>query len=165
MMRPFYKARLFWCGVPGLVFLLWVWWDSGGYESRLKWNRGWGFREVRVERGMMGYMRLIDPTAGPGVKGELSADRLPFPEDDGTGGWKGRARKFDFFPTAFEKTVMEVEPSAGVIVDWVDSRLALWAAVAGYGVVWLGMVFAWQWRRRRVMRRLTDLAKGTEVAG
>jgi hypothetical protein len=26
--RPFYRSRLFWLGIPGLVFLLWAWWIS-----------------------------------------------------------------------------------------------------------------------------------------
>lgn len=28
--RPFYRSRLFWLGLPGLVFLLWAWWVSMG---------------------------------------------------------------------------------------------------------------------------------------
>ena len=26
MIRPWYRSRLFWLGLPGLVFLLWLWW-------------------------------------------------------------------------------------------------------------------------------------------
>jgi hypothetical protein len=31
--RPFYRSRLFWLGLPGLVFLLWAWWLSTGHYS------------------------------------------------------------------------------------------------------------------------------------
>ena len=31
--RPFYRSRLFWLGLPGLVFLLWGWWISMGHQS------------------------------------------------------------------------------------------------------------------------------------
>jgi hypothetical protein len=29
LIRPWYRSRLFWLGVPGLVFLVWGWWKSG----------------------------------------------------------------------------------------------------------------------------------------
>ena len=32
--RPFYRSRLFLLGLPGLVFLFWMWWDSGGCYSQ-----------------------------------------------------------------------------------------------------------------------------------
>ncbi|WP_341405328.1 hypothetical protein [Luteolibacter soli] len=44
-------------------------------------------------------------------------------------------------------------------------RAAFWGVVAGYVVVWLGLVFAWRWRKRRVMGRLTESVMETEVAG
>jgi hypothetical protein len=28
MIRPWYRSRLFWLGLPGLVFLMWLWRDS-----------------------------------------------------------------------------------------------------------------------------------------
>ncbi len=41
--RPWYRSRLFWLGMPGLVFLLWGWWMSmrhlsgGGYLGAIPW--------------------------------------------------------------------------------------------------------------------------------
>ncbi len=37
--RPFYRSRLFWLDLPGLVFLLWGWWLSLGHVSQASW--GW----------------------------------------------------------------------------------------------------------------------------
>ncbi len=38
--RPFYRSRLFWLGLPGLVFLLWGWWMSMGYFSGMMVGHG-----------------------------------------------------------------------------------------------------------------------------
>ena len=53
--RPVYRSRLFWLGVPGLVFLLWVWWDSGGRVSYAKWVRGNTVDDVRVTGGRVDW--------------------------------------------------------------------------------------------------------------
>ncbi|MEK7954092.1 hypothetical protein [Luteolibacter soli] len=33
VVRPWYRSRLFWAGMFGLLFLLWAWWNSGAYSS------------------------------------------------------------------------------------------------------------------------------------
>jgi hypothetical protein len=35
MIRPFYRSRLFWLGLPGLVFLLWAWAQSNRSQTRV----------------------------------------------------------------------------------------------------------------------------------
>ena len=48
MIRPWYRSRLFWLGVPGLVFLIWLWADSENSKTyySLRWKtpsyRGFG---------------------------------------------------------------------------------------------------------------------------
>lgn len=37
--RPFYRSRMFWFGLPGLLFLLWAWMDSIRYATSI-WCSG-----------------------------------------------------------------------------------------------------------------------------
>ncbi len=39
--RPFYRSRLFWLGLPGLVFLLWAWGRSNLLRTRMFLPPGW----------------------------------------------------------------------------------------------------------------------------
>ncbi len=49
--RPFYRSRLFWLGLPGLVFLLWGWWLSTGHWSGAGFAepRAWGLGQIGGE--------------------------------------------------------------------------------------------------------------------
>ena len=49
--RPFYRSRLFWLGLPGLVFLLWGWWLSTGHWSEVGSEAGiyWGIGQLGGE--------------------------------------------------------------------------------------------------------------------
>jgi hypothetical protein len=142
-MRRFYRSRLFWLGVPGLVFLVWGWWDSGGYTSHVSWQSGREIRQLEVNRGCVVWMTTVDLRSAVPVPGEpFHAGRY---ELKGEGG-----RHFDF-AVPFERKTDDLKVS----VAWMDmtlhsARLALWVVVVFYAVMWMAMVFAWQWRKARV---------------
>ncbi|MEK7951675.1 hypothetical protein [Luteolibacter soli] len=160
---PFYRSRLFWYGVPGLVFLLWVWWDSGGWNSHVRWERPGKVRYVGVRMGgvQWGSSTLREnyppgPSDFPVVRGEL-------PAEDGSAPAGKRGRRFDFPPLI--KTVVEERSRGGMVMDLVTGEIALWGIVGCHVMVWVGMVFWWQRRKGRVTARLTDSTAGMEVAG
>ncbi|MEK7951667.1 hypothetical protein [Luteolibacter soli] len=149
-MRAFYKSRLFWCGVPGLVFLVWAWWDSGGYESQVGWMGKGRVRGVLVSRGAVGWVDGEDTLMRAlGVKGGPCWSREVLSKFDENGGLAQRECGFDVRPF-FERGALVIDEE--MIVDDVDGRVAMWGVMACYAVIWLGAVGAWQWRKRRVMK-------------
>ncbi|MEK7951666.1 hypothetical protein [Luteolibacter soli] len=158
VMRAFYKSRLFWCGVPGLVFLLWVWWDSGRHYSEVTWYRGSEERDVRVYRGVVEWRSVVQRLFIPGTK-QLFVDRHEMVEVDKNGLGFTRECGFDL-PAGFRR---EEKPDDDLKMTYeaVEVSVALWLIAGCYAAMWLGAVFAWRWRKRRVMRRLTE----TEVVG
>ena len=166
-MRPFYRSRLFWLGVPGLVFLLWVWWDSGKYESMARWIRGEVGDTVRVTGGLVEWQRETntEPAVPMGAKTslfdcyrsvraiepwfDLLAEEPEAPAE--------RRRQFDFREAVTLGKIDIVCGSVPGALEVVTRRVALWVVVAGYGVMWLGAVCWWQRRKTRVMRRLTEM--------
>jgi hypothetical protein len=147
---PFFRSRLFWLGVPGLVFLLWVWWDSGGYASHASWQSGREIRQVEVDRGCVVWMTTVDLRSAVPVPVEpFHAGRYELKEEDG--------RHFDFAPPFKRKT-----DDLKLSIAWMDmelhsSRLALWVVVAVYVAMWIAMAFAWQRRKARVVKCLTEV--------
>ena len=155
--RPLYRSRLFWLGVPGLAFLLWVWWDSGGYVSYVAYERGNELRQVEVSRGGVLWTYALDlkPTGHAAVR-PLRSGRIELAKM----GVETTGRRLDF-SEAFESEVrMVTVPAFGVEKEVHTVRLALWVIVLGYAAMWLGGVFAWRWRKVRVMRRLTEMGAG-----
>ncbi|MEK7951670.1 hypothetical protein WKV53_14225 [Luteolibacter sp. Y139] len=162
-MRPFYKSRLFWCGVPGLVFLLWVWWDSGGCISFVRWGPSGDEKGVEVMVGDVVWRRTKQSWSGSAGRRPISVARIDLREDPLSRTGPARARQFDLQPLFRVST--EVYGKEPRVVHERLVRAAFWGVVAGYVVVWLGLVFAWRWRKRRVMGRLTESVMETEVAG
>ena len=170
MMRAFYKSRLFWLGLPGLVFLLWVWWDSGGCRSSALWTRAdrWSavlvnegrlqWTESKVPASMQPYLSTAEPFSFE--RTERSVEAMLAEEELGMKA-EARGRQFDF-AAAFERDAEVRAIIAGDLAEW---RVALWVVVLGYVVVWMGAVMAWQRRRARVMKGLTDAVREREVMG
>ncbi|MEK7951664.1 hypothetical protein WKV53_14195 [Luteolibacter sp. Y139] len=160
MMRAFYKSRLLWCGVPGLVFLVWAWWDSGRNADEVSWRQGRHSHIVMVTSGAVWWQDTRDEESNS-VAELVYVGRVAMVDRA-----RGTVRERGFeFPEAYSWTC-EVTPfGEGEEVRTCELWVALWLMVLGYVGVWLGVVFAWRWRKRRVMRRLTDFAKGTEVVG
>ena len=139
VIRPWYRSRLFWLGLPGLVFLLWAWlanvredfhlnylalsgpgeikgWDVGSslgsiYHSRLKSAYGFGSRS-KSKPGLHFFHEALEPD-----EPTIYFSRRPF----------GTVHNGDY---------REV---------WV----AWWAIVLGYGITWSGALIGWQRRKAR----------------
>ena len=156
MMRAFCKSRLFWLGVPGLVFLLWVWWDSGRFSSQLIWHRTTSTHCVEIREGKVGWSRE--------TPGTLLAYAKPYRVirfDHATWLAEPRERHFDFVrPFDWDEySVAEVpdpvlesdESLKGNRIEFTEGSIALWVVVLGYVALWLGGV-VWGQRKGRVLR-------------
>jgi hypothetical protein len=150
MREGFYRSRLFWLGVPGLVFLLWVWWDSGRYRNYAEWTRG---KQDHVVWVVEGYVRWVATTRvdSTSVKNSFYYDRTEW-----KGGWFEVRQLFSWHSGS--------APDIG-IAGLVKVEVALWGVVAGYGVMWLGAVWWWQRRKLRVMKREGEMVGERQSAG
>jgi hypothetical protein len=162
--RRFYRSRLFWLGVPGLVFLVWAWWDSGGYVSNARWVRGSSMDDVRVTGGWVGWKRMthlppsplapilsVDPfTTGRNVR----LEEVPLAQLCTA---KTMDRQFDV-PAGFEVVSRVLPAPSGQGGErTMILRVALWVVVAAYVMMWLGTVFWWQRRKARVAKRESEV--------
>ena len=161
MMRPFYRSRLFWLGVPGLVFLLWVWWDSGRYDSFVRWERTESMDTVMVGGGRVEW----EHTEGLNVWILAGWDPWMWGRSSRPEGGRskvmsmgpGRSRQFDFC-APYERKNSPIAPVSSDLEDVVTRRVALWVIVAGYVMAWLGAVWWWQRRKRKRVMRETEVA-------
>ena len=163
-MRPFYRSRLLWLGVPGLVFLLWVWWDSGKWDTFVFRTRDGFMEEVRVSRGQVEWERSA--YTNPEIR-QVFRDSFPGVFDSGRSkhrgdfGWadrgemdllsKQREGGFDLRKGVDWETGCVVKGGMAGPVEVQGFRLALWVVVLGYVMVWLGAVVWWQRRKARVV--------------
>ena len=163
MMRPWYRSRLFWLGLPGLVFLLWCWWDSmqRWTEISLSWHgppNGGPFGPptegcfLACGDGVLLVGPTYDPFAPvPGRLGiGLDMTRIPM----------------DFLADPFAPEA-ELEPRSGFPAAWTYSKdddpfsrgrlgVAIWWVVIVYAGVLAGVTAAWQRRKRRKRRHAVN---------
>jgi len=140
-----------------LVFLLWVWWDSGKYESVARWFEGWAVKELRVVSGGVEWERSNYTRTGVPLTAAKSFE-VDRSEVDSDRGWvsfapeqvevEERVRGFDFREAFVWKVVV---PHGQSLIEVRTYSLALWVVVACYVEVWLGAVW---WRQRRKMKRM-----------
>lgn len=138
MIRPWYRSRLFWVGIPGLLFLLWGWWDSGNAVSHL------GIEGPRVEtfvidieQGSIGFQVRLDAESSRRwdfsywrdniTENGFSIDLLDYLKKDGSPvdllhAGEPRKRRFDF-PSGFrfEKERDEMLGENPAAEGWVAS--------------------------------------------
>jgi hypothetical protein len=169
MREGFYRSRLFWLGVPGLVFLLWVWWDSGGYVSYARWVRGNAMDEVRVTGGWVGWERmrhLHASSGGPILKvNPFTVRRFGRVEEvplEQLCTAKMMGRQFDFSAAFAWDESLIADPISPGEIESLKFHVALWVIVAGYGAMWAAMVI---WSQRRKKKWMMSLLTEPEVAG
>ena len=130
-MRPWYRSRLFWLGVPCLLFLFWGWFAK---------SRVWG--EVKV-----GSYRL----AIGNTEGQL---RILFTGSSrgfviaGRQGTSHQARESSLIPSAIKLTVLDF--SGGWHLT--NLRLAYWFLLLLYVTSWSALLVAWQRRKARLLK-------------
>lgn len=173
-MRPWYCSRLLWLGFPGLLFLLWIWWDSGAYESRL-WADDPSTTKMVTLEVKRGRIELWGPSGAlansfpAGWRLSASRDQLTqeeFPADL-MPSLALRRKQFDL-PVAFRR--LEDEAFFGenpAFEGWVASpgskvpqpaltsvriEIAWWCGVLAYGLLGSLTLVGWQRRKARLLR-------------
>ena len=167
MIRPWYRSRLFWLGVPALVFLLWGWVESmrqevsvtrlahegeivlasiGGlvkaeiYTSLDQGVSGKPPKIVTVRKSLSGYVR------SSWNRGNGGDEDVVIYEEPKSGAMFELTHPIQWFqpPLKFgkDRTDWSISP-------W-SIRLAYWFLVLAYLAIWLSMVALWQ--RRKYLR-------------
>lgn len=164
MIRPWYRSRLFWLGLFGLVFGLWLWWDSMHHSTTfwVSWegrpdgsvfgppHRGFS---LGSERGSLWFGWNEDPfwpmpsQYGLGFQTSryLLQDLLldPFaPAEEAH--WEYSLR--DWFPTPLGTGNHDPFAPAG-------SHAAIWFLLFGYLIAWGSVSAIWRsWKARRAAK-------------
>ncbi|MCW1926642.1 hypothetical protein OKA05_29080 [Luteolibacter arcticus] len=136
--RPFHRSRLFWLGVLGSLFLIWVWWDSGAKGTMVQWGRGEKEHEVWLGDGVVGWQGTTH-LDGYSAGSDLTGHRYAMLNQD-----EEKAVRFDFPPA------LSSEAETTETVRTKEVEVALWVIVVCHAVAWLGMVLWWQRRKGRV---------------
>lgn len=149
MIRPWYRSRLFWLELPGLVFLLWGWADSTRFLSILKWQS----KGVVLGFQSSGNSLRIDSfhCLDPGRRSDLTFDRFPVSR----------------LPLAVEHPLFPTAVRFGSIHDASNDSttrmlvIASWMKISAYAAVWIAFLAYWQRRKARLSRRAAAELPGT----
>lgn len=139
--RPFYRSRLFWLGLPGLVFLLWV--LVPGRASEVTWVRASDSFSISREDGSIRgtYQRFMIR------RGHPTLDFLLPPT-----GFSSRSHA-DSVGTIFAPAFEMVGGRGATHFDSVS--MGCWFMLILYLAAWLGFLLWWQRRKSRLMKLQT----------
>jgi hypothetical protein len=160
LIRPWYRSRLFWLGLPGLVFLLWAWGYSNltRHEFRIGSERG----GVAFTQGKVFWVHLeLDASHSAAFDlsdGDVAIWRCPpemsfTPQSIGTGDFLegsplyGDDRRRRWFPP-LRWEALRVNPDTG----YRFISLPYWLLTAGFVVVWATAVVMRQRRKARLQK-------------
>ena len=146
MIRPWYRSRLFWLGIPGLLFVLWVWLAKArddvffghtgtGYPYATTLCMGSCYGSIYQSRSRRRY-----GLSGPDHIG-LHASTEEFESDEPT----------IYFPLRPFGIVQKKDDFGDYREIWV----AWWVVMVAYASAWLGGLAAWQRRKVRLGRQMT----------
>ncbi len=142
--RPFYRSRLFWLGLPGLVFLLWLW---------LLFSP----KAICIDAGQRSFDVLSFPSA---IEFTTSEDRNAFPSWE-VDVWpleeEDRVDPGDhLFKWDYDERYAGIPAGGGSFVSgfWRQHYLSMrpWLPSAAYLVLWLAAVAWWQRRKYRLLK-------------
>lgn len=145
MIRPWYRSRLFWLGIPGLAFLVWCWLALDQRNAGIAWTTPeyrWGLSDSE------GFVQLAI------IKGSGLTDGYP----SGLSFWSrvfSRANVL-WFPKAFQ----HVHPLPGNKITTEYIRVSYWLLILLYLATWLGALTGWQRRKARLSRRAAEAGSG-----
>jgi hypothetical protein len=151
-LRPFYRSRLFWLGLPGLVFLLWAWVDSYWHVSTAASTglvkveglpaRGPGYR-LLLQEGRCVYLRHEVQEASLGAAIFRSPLSLSYK-------WQG-VYLMNSSPWGSRTSVSEVMSAPGKVTLRTTERwFPFGFVVAGYAGILMGLLVMWRrWMKRR----------------
>ena len=135
--KRFWRSRLFWLGVPGLVFLLWVSIAVPQTFNSLSWETA----RYQIVAAIQSHNLVVVkrpfphkiPAANRGIKlrpGLLSS----FPVGEPSG-------------LPLRVRTREINPGTGVS----EVTVSTWVFAPAYVVVWLGTLVFWQrWKRKKL---------------
>ncbi len=141
--RPFYRSRLFWLGLPGLVFLLWGWLAVPLSTTGVGWSKG------RYDIVICDVSRVVRISFGE-IFISRSAENLPetgltFSQNSN---WELPEAQSRVFPAAYDREVFE-EPD----YFYYDCfYLAYWWLILFYLLLWAAVALVWQRRKSRLLK-------------
>jgi hypothetical protein len=138
--RPWYRSRLFWLGVPGLVFLMWGWIASLFAEQ--------GFRLT-----FNPYLHRSAPSATI----LLSTHCVTFWAGEVHGAFTGPRTGVGFWSEPVSPDPRPIgeklrNPVEWIVYDgrWGGLRIDLWFMITVYMAIWVPSLVYWQRRKARV---------------
>lgn len=158
--RGWWRSRLVWLGVPGMVFLVWAWGMSNRYSSEI-------VHEPSGTGATNSQGRLLIHKIRPAADGTVSfwLDQKEGRFRGLNDGWDGelflRSAMFKFPSLSFHEVLI---PTADRIwfrsPGWQSSdelagssyrllAMPYWLLLTGYVGIWSGMIVRWEKRRRR----------------
>ncbi|MCW1883904.1 hypothetical protein OKA04_04140 [Luteolibacter flavescens] len=132
LIRPWYRSRLFWLGVPGFLFLMWAWTDSNVRVTQFNCEGREAACVIQSRSGAINF------DAQNGDWGEMSFSSHSEPLDGMEERW---------FPAAFSPETKDDDPFDPVNQP---AEVAYWAIVLGYMMLWGATVAVWQRRKQRL---------------
>lgn len=137
--RPWYRSRLFWLGVPGLVFLMWGWWKSG--SQMVRFDNGISDSNPAVglffDESCLMISWVFDPDSD--LHFELEEAGMFEQTSHHSIGWFSNRFGYELEQPGYRRFHLFYIP--------------LWLAVAAYSVLWLGALLLWrrlQTKRQRI---------------
>ena len=147
MIRPWYRSRLFWLGIPGLLFLLWLWLAKARADLFFGHTgiTGVPYATTRGIGSCYGSIYYSRSRSRYGVSGPdqigFHASEMEFESDEPT-------IYFPLRPFGIVQQKDDFHEYREIWVGW-------WVVVVAYTIAWLGGLVGWQRRKARLSRRAT----------
>jgi len=153
MIRPWYRSRLFWLGLPGLVFMLWLWLAKADQRLFFGHNAITGPNEQSTRSIGSSDGVILQSTS----RNDFHGGKLPVLGFRGFKAGLDRDEPVTYFPVRpfgiISKATYQSE-TRGIWVAW-------WVVISAYTAVWLGAVAGWQRRKARLSRRASAEMPGS----
>ena len=143
MIRPWHRSRLFWLGIPVLVFLLWGWLGFTGTDFLLSFHHGkgdlWGL--------VWGSGHYGVHLSTPRFQGRGYGYSIDFEKDLWERGTVVFAEQWTYYSGLKEQSS---------VPDWHRLEVACWVVVLAYVALWFTLLILWQRRKARLMNPKVD---------
>ena len=124
MPSPWYRSRLFWFGLPGLLGLLWIWFGNLGKATAVCWGNHAAEYCLGWEQGVIAF--IINKGGPPNV------------------GFYGYHHDL---PSDWEIQIFA--PALWLDDDRVGIYIGDWVLVSAYLIIWIAALVLWQRRKHR----------------
>lgn len=138
-MTPWYRSRLFFFGLAGLVMLLWLWFGFPSISPSVAFHTSKSTYGASYEDGSFyyGYYQYAHPENADAVP--PSGFEFAMQDNRNDAYWLNQVDLFD------PALVVSIGPWNGGV------DLAIWVIVVLYTALWLSGLVCWQRRKRRLM--------------